>query len=166
MSEWWAHTIGWGTVAALSCGFVLVEFAAPYAFLNDHPEDIRRNAPKPTAVQQRAGVLGGLVFFVSLIMGLGAVPWAWSVTHPDAGYAELALMTLVVAALFAVIDVVLVDWLIICTLRPRRFVYPGTENCTGWGDYAFHLTEQLRPRALLALTTLSAVVGTVVWWLT
>lgn len=75
-------------------------------------------------------------------------------------------MALVIATLFAIFDIVVIDWLIICTWRPRRLVYPGTEDCAGWRDYGFHVKEQLRPRALLVLLAASSAIGAVVWWLT
>lgn len=165
--EWWSHTFGWGSLAVLACGAVLVsvEFAAPYAFLNDYPADIRERAPEPTAPQRRAGVVGGIAFVSSLIAGIGGVVWAWGAAHPGTGFVELALMALAIVLQFAILDLV-IDWLIICTWRPRRLVYPGTEDCAGWRDYRFHLVEQLRPRALLVLLAASALIGLVVWWLT
>lgn len=167
-AEWWAHTLGFGSLAVLACGAVLVgvEFLAPYTFLNDYPEDIRAAAPKPTPAQKRAGVIGGIVFVVSLIGGVGGVVWSWGAMHDRAGFLELALMALLVSVLFALFDILVIDWLVICTWRPRRLVYPGTEGCAGWGDYGFHVREQLRPRALAVLVVSSAVIGLVVWWLT
>lgn len=168
ITDWWAHALGWGSVAVVACGAVLiaVEFAAPYAFLNDYPADIRERAPKPTAAQRRAGVVGGIAFVLALMAGIGGVVWTWGAAHPDAGFLELALMALVIATLFAIFDIVVIDWLIICTWRPRRLVYPGTEDCAGWRDYGFHVKEQLRPRALLVLLAASSAIGAVVWWLT
>ncbi|MBO1901990.1 hypothetical protein J4H92_08520 [Leucobacter weissii] len=167
-SEWWAHALGFGLLVTVVCGAVLiaVEFLAPYAFLDDYPEDIRRRAPAPTAAQRRAGVIGGIVFVIALICGIGGVVWSWGRLRPEAGFLELALMALVVGALFVLFDVLIIDWLIICTWRPGRLVYPGTEDCEGWGDYGFHVREQLRPRALAVLVLSSAVIGLVVWWLT
>lgn len=111
--EWWAHSFGWGSLAALACGAVLiaVEFIAPYAFLNDYPADIRERAPKPTPMQRRTGNIGGLVFVLTLFAGVSSVVWAWGATHPDAGFVELALMALVVFVLFAIFDIVVIDWL-------------------------------------------------------
>lgn len=166
--EWWAHSFGLGSLAALACGAVLiaVEFIAPYAFLNDYPADIRERAPKPTPMQRRTGNIGGLVFVLTLFAGVSSVVWAWGATHPDAGFVELALMALVVFVLFAIFDIVVIDWLIICTVRPRRLVYPGTEHCAGWRDYRFHVEEQLRPRAVLVLMGASSLIGLLVWGLT
>ena len=145
---------------------ITVEFFAPYAFLNDYPDDIRQRAPEPTPAQRRAGKIGSVVFVVALIGGVGGVTWVWGATHANASFLELTLTALVVGTLFAIFDILIIDWLIICTLRPRRLVYPGTEDCVGWGDYGFHVKEQLRPRALVVLIAASAVVGLVVWWLT
>lgn len=69
-------------------------------------------------------------------------------------------------ALFAVLDILIVDWLIICTLRPRRLVYPGTEDCAGWHDYGFHVREQLRTRAVVGASQmyeLAHVLVLLVW---
>lgn len=124
VAEWWTHTLGFGLLASVACGAVLiaVEFLAPYAFLNDYPEDIRRAAPQPSPAQRRAGIVGGMVFVISLLGSIGGVVWMWGATHPDAGFIELALMALVVSAMFAAFDILIVDWLIICTWRPRRVV--------------------------------------------
>lgn len=168
ITHWWAHALGWGSVATLACAVVLIAvlFLAPYAFLNDYPADIGERAPEPTPTQRRSGTVGGIVFVLALITGITGVVWAWGASHPTARFFELALMALVVIALFVVFDIVLVDWLIICTWRPRRLVYPGTEGCAGWRDYGFHVKEQFRPRALLVLIGASALIGAIVWWLT
>lgn len=163
-AAWWAHTIGWGSAVALGCGAVLlaVVFAVPTAFLADYPADIRQGAASPGPGRRRAGLAGGLVFLLCLLAGAGGVTFAWGRADPQAGFVELWGTALAVLVLFAVVDVLLVDWLVICTLRPRRIVLPGTEGCAGWRDYGFHLREQLRPRALVALLMMSGAVATAV----
>lgn len=111
MTDWWAHTLGWGSVCLAACGVVLiaVEFLAPYALLNDYPADIRERAPKPTPAQHRAGLAGGVVFVLSLAVGIGGVVWGWGATHPSAEFAELALMALTLFGAFAVFDIIVID---------------------------------------------------------
>ncbi|KAA9394561.1 hypothetical protein FCK90_07015 [Kocuria coralli] len=116
--------------------------------------------------QSRAGAIGGIAFVLILISGIGGVVWLWGARHAGAGFLELALMALVVNALFALFDLLVIDWLMICTWRPRRLVYEGTEDCAGWGDYGFHAKEQLRPRTLAVLFAFSALIGLIVWWTT
>lgn len=53
-------------------------------------------------------------------------------------------------------DVLLLDWLIFCTLIPRFLVVPGSQGDPGCQDYGYHL------RALLIGTALSAAGGLVV----
>ena len=89
--------LGWGGVAAAGVGGVLIVVlvVAPFAFLSDYPEDIRRAARAPTPGPRRAGVTGGIVFMIVLLASLGAVVFSWGMTHPGAGFFELALMAMV-----------------------------------------------------------------------
>ncbi|MEB4615999.1 hypothetical protein, partial [Leucobacter sp. M11] len=107
-----------------------------------------------------------LVFLLGLLGGIAGVVWSWGAAYPGSAVLDLVLMALLVGVLFAVLDLLLVDWLVICTLRPRRLVLPGTEDCAGWRDYGFHVREQLRPRAILMMLVISAVIGLLVAWLT
>lgn len=167
-ADWWAHTLGWGAVASLGIGAVLtaVLFIAPYTFFGDYPDDIRRAAREPTPSQRRAGSIGGIVFLVALLAGLGAVVLSWGAARPEAGFFELALMALVAILLFVVVDILVIDWLIICAWRPRAIVLAGTEDCAGWRDYAHHVREQFRPRGILVLLVGSALIGAIAWLLT
>lgn len=69
-ASWWSHTLGFGLLATLVSGAVLIAtiFALPYAFLSDYPDDIRANAPAPTHGHRRAGLVGGLIF-VTILFG-------------------------------------------------------------------------------------------------
>lgn len=160
--------MGWGSAAALAAGGVLLAVLriAPYAFLHHYPQDIRRRAAEPTPAQRRAGRFGGLVVLIALLATVSAVVFSWGAMHPTAGLGELMLMALVAISLFVLVDIVLIDWLVICTWRPRAIVLPGTEDCPGWHDYGHHVREQFRPGGLLVLAVGSALIGLLAWWLT
>lgn len=167
-AQWWGHALTYGSSAVLLSGAMLlvVLFLTPDALIDDYPEDIRQAAPSPTAGQKRAGLISGIVFVIVLFSSITGVVWAWGAQHPQASYLELALMTFVLSVMFALFDLIIIDWLIICTWRPKALVYPGTEDCAGWRDYGFHVKEQLQPKALLVLVGASSVIGPLVWWLT
>ncbi len=167
-AQWWGHALTYGSIAVLLSGAMLlvVLFLTPDALIDDYPEDIRQAAPSPTAGQKRAGLISGIVFVIVLFSSITGVVWAWGAQHPQASYLELALMTFVLSVMFALFDLIIIDWLIICTWRPKALVYPGTEDCAGWRDYGFHVKEQLQPKALLVLVGASSVIGLLVWWLT
>ena len=166
--DWWTHVLAWSaagsTVAALVLLVVLA--LAPYGFLHDFPEDVRKAAVPPTAAQRRAGIVGGAVFMVVLLAALATPAITWGIAHPDASWWSLAAMAVVALAVFTLVDLVVIDWLVICALRPRVLLLPGTEQCAGWGDYGFHLREALQPKALALFPVFGAVIGTVAWLLT
>ena len=53
-----------------------------------------------------------------------------------------------------VVDLLIVDWLIVCTIRPKVIVPPGTENCAGWKDYGFHFKGFLHGSVYMSLFAL------------
>lgn len=141
----------------------LVIVVAPYAFVDDYPADIKERAAPPSPRQRRAGALGGAAFLVVLLGSQLAVVLSWSVAHPGADLLELIVMAAISIGLFVLVDIVVVDWLVICTWRPRVIVLPGTEDCAGWRDYRHHVRDQFRPRGVLVLLVGSLLVGFLAW---
>lgn len=50
--------------------------------------------------------------------------------------------------------VMAVGWLIVCTIRPKIIVPPGTEHCAGWRDYGFHFKGFLHGCVYMSLFAL------------
>jgi len=111
----------------------------PWEILHDYPEDIQEASvlPEPSSEQKKQakifGSVGGIVIFgVLLLFGLihfsgGAVSF-WSVL----AYIFIIAMTWNIA------DLIVMDFLIICTITPKWVVIDGTEGCKGYHDYLFH----------------------------
>lgn len=106
------------------------------------------------------------MFLLVLLGGILVVMMTWRNAHPEGGIFDAVLMTFVAVMFFVFVDLVIVDWLFICTLRPKRIVLSGSADCAGWRDYMFHVTEQFSVRGISALVIMSFVVGTVAWLLT
>lgn len=166
--DWWAHVLGWSAAGSAVAAAVLLAVLAyaPYGFLHDFPDDIREAAAPPTPAQRRAGIVGGAVFMLTLLAALATPPITWGLAHPDTSWWSLSAMAVVGLAVFALVDLVIIDWLVICSLRPRVLLLTGTGHCAGWSDYGFHLRETLRPRALALFPLFGAVIGTASWLLT
>jgi hypothetical protein len=49
-----------------------------------------------------------------------------------------------VLLVFNAVDLLILDWLVFATLRPRIVVLPGTEGAQGYGDYGFHFRAFLK----------------------
>jgi hypothetical protein len=41
------------------------------------------------------------------------------------------------------IDLLLLDWLLLMTFKPRFMILPGTEGMAGYNDYGFHFRKFL-----------------------
>ncbi len=68
-----------------------------------------------------------------------------------------------VLLVFNAVDLLLVDWLIFVTLRPKVVVLPGTEGAEGYGDYGFHFRAFLKGLAgSLIGSLIVAVLATVI----
>lgn len=62
---------------------------------------------------------------------------------------------------FNVVDLVVIDWLVICFLTPKFLVAPGTEGHPGYKDYGFHFRAALKGTVLVAV--MSLVMAALVW---
>lgn len=168
----WLTVVGLGALYAT--GF-LVAFAAlltvgtriaPDAMVHDYPPAIQaRYGPKSergrrvTAVM--SGVLAVLVLVVCVLAALhlaGADPAG----TPGTGFGAGFLFGVAFMVTAHVIDLVVLDWLVFCTLRPRFVVLPGTEDMPEYRDYLFHL-KVLVPRPvpwpLLLIPVFGVVIG-------
>jgi len=45
---------------------------------------------------------------------------------------------------FNVFDLLVLDWLLFCTIQPRFMALPGTEGMAAYGDYGFHAVGFLK----------------------
>jgi hypothetical protein len=49
-----------------------------------------------------------------------------------------------VLLVFNIYDLLILDWLLFCTIQPRAMILPGTEGMAGYRDYRFHFTGFLK----------------------
>ena len=111
----------------------------PALFVGDYPPDIRAKYGPLDAHGQRQKYLIAIPFLAAIVGPLVAL-----VVHLDglvAGeppFGAIFLAAFVAALVFNVVDLLIIDWLFVVTLRPRIIVLPGTEGMAGYRDYAFH----------------------------
>jgi hypothetical protein len=75
-------------------------------------------------------------------------------------YFSVFFGTFVVLVVFNAVDVLILDWLVFVTLRPKIVVLPGTEGAEGYGDYGFHFRAFLKGLAGSSVASLLACVLT------
>ena len=111
----------------------------PWQMLHDYPEDIQKAAtlPPPTKQQNKSaklfGLIGSLIIFATLI-AFGLL----QVSRVQTGFGHVLLFISVIAMIWNVVDLLVMDWLIICRITPKWVVLEGTEGCRGYKDYFYH----------------------------
>ncbi len=138
----------------------------PRLFLNpgDFPKDILDAVPPKTEEEKRQAMILGIPFFIGLLGG--PLVSALALQRETAGgvpFMHLFLHTFGVLMIPNLVDLVVLDWLLFCTITPSFMVVPGTEGLDGYKDYRFHLRGHARGTALMAV--LSAIVAAVVFLL-
>ena len=111
----------------------------PWMMLHDYPEDVRKAStlPEPTDTQNRNAkifsAVGSLLIFGSLL-AFGLLRF-----HENkASLLTIFTFLLIIAMCWNVIDLLVMDWLLVCTIRPAWLIIPGTEKCSSYGDYGHH----------------------------
>jgi hypothetical protein len=127
----------------------------PRFALKDLPRDIRESVPPLT----RRETLQALFFFIPFMALLVGIPILSALgLEPqgavDVSFGALFVHILGVLLVFFVVDLVVLDWLIYCTITPKRLVVPGTEGMAGYKDYLHHLRAHARGMVWLAIAAL------------
>jgi hypothetical protein len=165
----WSVIVGtslvWSGVFVALFGLVLLGgvLAAPDAMVQDYPPAIRERYGPKSPRGERVGKVMALLLLaaiagtttggiLALRDGLGGSVGFWP------GFVFGAIL---IAALH-VFDLLVVDWLLFCTIRPRWLVLPGTEGMPEYRDWLFHV-KVLFPRPvpwpLLMVPAYGALVG-------
>ncbi|MEZ4662829.1 MAG: hypothetical protein R2911_35210 [Caldilineaceae bacterium] len=113
-------------------------------FVDNYPPDIKQKygpmSPRSARMRPYFGALLFLTLFAIPMMGLLALQ-AERNAAPFLPASAFAVATLFVFNLF---DLMILDWLLFCTIQPRMMVLPGTEGMAGYGDYRFHFVGFLK----------------------
>jgi hypothetical protein len=140
------HGILYGVVLSvlMVLSFVGAAYLNPEIWLPDYPLDIReRFGPMSERAKRQRRLVGIPVFLL-----LGGVLVFSSVRLAQIGaesvFVSVFVGTFVVLLVFNAVDLLILDWLVFVTLRPRIVVLPGTEGAEGYDDYGFHFRAFLR----------------------
>lgn len=108
----------------------------PRLLLQDYPKDVQQRVPPKTPAEKRASAWWTIVIFL-LMLGfpLAAALSAKTAHH---SFLDIFLSALGVLFLFNLVDLLLMDWLLVCTITPKFLVIPGTEGMAGYKNYAMH----------------------------
>jgi hypothetical protein len=125
----------------------------PRLFLNkgDIPADILAAVPPKTERERRQAIWLGIPFMLVVVLGAFYSAYTFAVQNPGVGYWLIFAHLFLVALIPNLVDLVLLDWLLFCTINPSFFVYEGTEGFAGYKDYGFHLRMHAKGFPILVL---------------
>jgi len=111
----------------------------PWELLHDYPEDIQKASklPKPTPKQQKksniwSGIVSAIIFISLLWFGLRTFAGI------KVSFSTLFYYYLIIVMTWNVLDLLIMDWIIVCTITPDIVIIKGTKGCKGYKDYMFH----------------------------
>lgn len=117
----------------------------PEIWLNDYPPDIRQKygpASEKTQRQKRCINLPLFLFILGvLVASLLPLP---KLAGDSLTFTVVFLNFYSIFMVFNLVDLLVFDWLIALTLRPKFMILPGTEGFAGYHDYGFHFRGFLK----------------------
>jgi fatty acid desaturase len=148
----------YGTILSVSSSliFLLAVLFNPRFARNDLPKDIQDRVPPLTKREK----LQSMLFLIPVIALVLGIPLAFGLAlksdqGSDLSYLALAGHLLAVLLITNVFELVVLDWLIYCTLTPKRLVIPNTEGMAGYKDYLHQLRSHARGAVVMVFLSLA-----------
>jgi hypothetical protein len=106
----------------------------PRLLLHSYPKDVRAAVPPKSPVERCESSYWAAMFLVLAI----SFPFAAALASKtsDRTFLETFLIAFGVTFLFNLVDWLILDWLIFCTITPEFAVVPGTAGMAGYKNYA------------------------------
>lgn len=121
----------------VSSALLLLVARNPRYMMQDYPPDVTAHVPPRTPGEKRGALIWGMPFLLILTL----YPLVLSIVlRFCSGYEwyQSALLAFILYFSFNLVDWLVLDWLIFCTITPRFMVLPGTEGHPGYKNYRFH----------------------------
>ena len=129
----------------------------PRTFLQDYPKDIQAKVPPKTPSEKRLSLLLGIPFLLALLfVPLISTLLLKQQNGESTTFIALFLNAFGIVFIFNLVDWLLLDWLMFCTITPKFLIIPGTEGMPGYKEYGFHF------RGFLIGTLLSLVYALII----
>ena len=144
------------SVVASTYLLVLLRFN-PRMFLKHFPKEIREIVPPKSEKERRMSILLGVPLGLMFIGSTFASALLWRASAQGSpSFWELFAHVFALFFLFNLVDLLILDWLVVCRFTPRWLIIPGTEHIAMPKDYLYHF------KGFLIGTASSVFVGLVV----
>ena len=106
----------------------------PRIFVRHYPKEIRDIVPPKSERERRMSILLGLLMGAPFA---SAVLWR-TATLGSHSFWELFAYAFGVLFIFNLVDLFILDWLVVCCIKPRWVIPPGTEHIVTPNPYLHH----------------------------
>jgi len=120
-----------------SLWLTLALWVNPRIFLHDYPPEIQERVPPKSKSEKRLSYVFGIPFMILLLVGTFLSTQAIK-EQGNAPFWALWVNATGVLWVFNIVDWLILDWLMFCTITPRFVVIPGSEGMAEYKDYRFH----------------------------
>lgn len=151
----------WGTVfgVVFSAAMLVIGRINAEMILNDYPPDIRAKYGSMSEATRRQAnwITLPLLASLGLVVALGLGQLRNSIG--ELTFVETLTVSAVIFQMWNLLDLVLLDWFLLMTLKPKFMILPGTEGMAGYRDYGFHFRKFLNG---IVFTFILALIVTVI----
>ena len=126
-------------------------FINPRMWLHDYPDKIKEIAPGKTEKEKKQTLVLS-VFFIPIFIGYPIITIL--IYENPVTFFGLFLHFLILFQFTNLIDLLILDWIIFCTITPKWIIIPGTTVKDGYKDYKFHFIAFLKGIVIITVTAL------------
>ena len=111
----------------------------PEIMLKDYPPDIQAKYG-PMSERSKRQRVPVAIFIIAVLFGIVTLSFQEVGANQEGDLSFLAafIHLFVMFSVFNLLDWLVLDWLIVVTIRPSFITLPGTEGLAGYEDYGFH----------------------------
>ena len=151
----------WGMIFGMvfSAAMLIIGRINAEMILNDYPPDIREKYGAMSEATRKQANLMTLPLLATLglvvALGLGQLREISGALT----FVETLIVSTVIFQMWNLLDLVLLDWFLLMTLKPKFMILSGTEGMAGYRDYKFHFRKFLNG---IVFTFILALIVTVI----
>ena len=147
------HILQDGALLSLAASIYLLLLLRfnPRVFLRHYPKAVQEIVPPKSGKERRISALHGLLLGVPFI---SAVLWRTATSGGHTFWHQFAY-AFGLLFIFNLVDLVILDWLIVCWIEPRWLILPGTEHLVIPKQYFHHFKGFLIGTVGLAIVGLA-----------
>lgn len=122
----------------LSVLVVFIQKLNPRILLQSYPKSIQEKVKQKNKKEHMYTKIFGSIFMI-LSLGIPLIYSIYLINQYNVSYMEVLIVNLIIFIIFNLVDLVIIDWIIICKITPSFIIIPGTEGNPDYKNYLFHI---------------------------